>query len=214
MKPNTQPPVDSKDEELRKKITELLGDDYACTRVWEAWQVGTMTQEDFEPLNETTRVDELIELFKQYGIQERIDEVRMFREAMTFSHTTPSIHESNRIAELTALKGDGVAKFSSVAPSEGNSPDPIEQLYIESSAIGLVEFRGRIQAIAIRERKAGHEKGYIHGVSDFSGYYMDASVPAQRNMVMPHIAIELINGYKSPIYSELNALKDKQDRAA
>lgn len=33
-----------------------------------------------------------------------------------------------------------------------NSPDPIEQLYIESSAIGLVEFRRRIQALVIQER--------------------------------------------------------------
>ena len=33
-----------------------------------------------------------------------------------------------------------------------NSSDPIEQLYIESSAIGLVEFRRRIQALSIQER--------------------------------------------------------------
>lgn len=36
--------------------------------------------------------------------------------------------------------------------SEDNSPDPIEQLYIESSAIGLIEFRKRIHALNIEER--------------------------------------------------------------
>lgn len=50
-------------EELRDKVANLLADDYACTRVWEAWQVGTMTQDDFEPLSETERADEIVALF-------------------------------------------------------------------------------------------------------------------------------------------------------
>lgn len=34
---------------LRKHLTS---DIYFCTRVWEAWQVGTMGEEDFTPVNE------------------------------------------------------------------------------------------------------------------------------------------------------------------
>lgn len=30
-------------------LAYLLGDTYICTRVWEAWEVGTMTEEDFTP---------------------------------------------------------------------------------------------------------------------------------------------------------------------
>lgn len=77
MKPNTQPPVDSKDEELQRLLGKYPLDEL------QHWQY-----------------EQLIEDIKQYGIQERIDEVRIFREAMTFSHTTPSIYEPNRIAEL------------------------------------------------------------------------------------------------------------------
>lgn len=58
----TPTPSDAR-EELRDKVANLLADDYACTRVWEAWQVGTMTQDDFEPLSETERADEIVALF-------------------------------------------------------------------------------------------------------------------------------------------------------
>lgn len=50
-----------------------------------------------------------------------------------------------------------------------------------------------------KEREA-HKDGYMQGVADFSGYYMDASIPAQRNLIMPHIAIELTENYKPAIY--------------
>lgn len=60
-------------ETFRDKIAELLDGDMAVTRVWEAWQVGTMTEEDFVPLEETERVDELFALFEA-EIQERVKE--------------------------------------------------------------------------------------------------------------------------------------------
>jgi hypothetical protein len=67
------PPV-PEDEELRHEVTTLLADDWACTRVWEAWNYGTMTQDDFEPLNETERVDELLALIHRRETEARIDE--------------------------------------------------------------------------------------------------------------------------------------------
>jgi hypothetical protein len=46
--PNSAPEVPYAD--LRERIANALQDDvYACTRVWEAWQVGTMTADDFTP---------------------------------------------------------------------------------------------------------------------------------------------------------------------
>jgi hypothetical protein len=30
-------------------LAYLLGDTYICTRVWDAWEAGTMTEEDFTP---------------------------------------------------------------------------------------------------------------------------------------------------------------------
>lgn len=56
-------PTRQVDGELHEKLVELLKDDLCCERVWEAWQYGTMTQDDFAPLNGTERVDELLQLF-------------------------------------------------------------------------------------------------------------------------------------------------------
>ncbi len=44
-------------EALIAALTAELGDSYDCTRVWAAWDVGTMSEQDFEPL--TDRVDEI-----------------------------------------------------------------------------------------------------------------------------------------------------------
>lgn len=38
----------------------ILADTYACTRVWEGWLVGTMTQHDFQPTAECEVRDDLI----------------------------------------------------------------------------------------------------------------------------------------------------------
>lgn len=49
--------------ELREAIFDSLGSElvstYDCTRVWEAWSVGTMGQNDFSPVND--RLDEIVD---------------------------------------------------------------------------------------------------------------------------------------------------------
>lgn len=56
------PDAPAPDLALREKIADHLkaefGDTYDCTRVWEAWSVGTMTDEDFEPV--TDRLDSIV----------------------------------------------------------------------------------------------------------------------------------------------------------
>jgi len=47
-----------KEEIIKNKIAEVLKGNYGCNRVWEAWQVGTMHQDDFYPLEEC---DEIIQ---------------------------------------------------------------------------------------------------------------------------------------------------------
>lgn len=58
------------DELLKGKMLNEIGEhlrgDYGCTRIWEAWQVGTMTEEDFYPLEESERVEELADLFMKF----------------------------------------------------------------------------------------------------------------------------------------------------
>lgn len=46
----------TKRDELIKKIVYLLKGNYTCGRSWEAWQYGTMSQEDFAPLEECTQI--------------------------------------------------------------------------------------------------------------------------------------------------------------
>jgi hypothetical protein len=44
---------------LIEKIAEGLRDTWHCTRVWEAWSVGTMSEEDFSPVDESDTPAEL-----------------------------------------------------------------------------------------------------------------------------------------------------------
>jgi len=50
-------------EQLRERLLEAIGSElvgvYDCTRVWEAWSVGTMSQNDFVPSDE--RLDEIVD---------------------------------------------------------------------------------------------------------------------------------------------------------
>lgn len=43
-----------------EQLHELLRDEYACTRHWSAWDVGTMTRADFVPMGETEIVADLL----------------------------------------------------------------------------------------------------------------------------------------------------------
>jgi hypothetical protein len=44
-------------DELAKLLASEIDDDvYGCTRVWEAWIYGTMSQDDFVPINEEPTV--------------------------------------------------------------------------------------------------------------------------------------------------------------
>ena len=46
-------------ERIADTVRDYLGDIFECTRVWEAWQVGTMTQNDFTPADETELSDDI-----------------------------------------------------------------------------------------------------------------------------------------------------------
>gem|GEM_PF-5528441 len=48
-------------EQIANLVRTHLTSIYACTRVWEAWQVGTMTEDDFIPASEIEMADEIAE---------------------------------------------------------------------------------------------------------------------------------------------------------
>lgn len=58
-RPSQTEPTDDEREALRKALGSVLSEDTLdCTRVWEAWHYGTMTEDDFVPVME--RSDEII----------------------------------------------------------------------------------------------------------------------------------------------------------
>lgn len=52
-------PVGLRDAIATALASELAHDTYDCTRVWSAWQVGTMGEDDFSPIGD--RLDEIVE---------------------------------------------------------------------------------------------------------------------------------------------------------
>lgn len=86
--------------------------------------------------------------------------------------------------------------------------DIAEEYNLGGNGVDLDVAIERIRRYGIQERIDAHREGYRRGVDDFSGYYMDASIPTQRNLIMPHIAVELIENYRPPVYTRLTALKD------
>jgi hypothetical protein len=64
-----KPLTDEERKKLRDAFAQSLTSVYVCGRVWEAWQYGTMTEDDFQPASECEEVlDSLIEA--AHGIKE------------------------------------------------------------------------------------------------------------------------------------------------
>ncbi len=75
----------NKQEQIREKARELIAQtlkgNYSCGRVWEAWQVGTMTQDDFTPLEEDDDViNDLVADFEALLIKTRQEAVEEGRD--------------------------------------------------------------------------------------------------------------------------------------
>lgn len=107
-------------EEMREKIANLLADDYACTRVWEAWQYGTMSRDDFILLSDTERVDELLALIESAVRAARINEQH---------HTKLCMHMSEQKCHITYCKdgqkiGEGISQVERIASLEAELQAP------------------------------------------------------------------------------------------
>jgi hypothetical protein len=59
-------------ERLAELFAQMLGDTYHCTRVWSAWGVGTMSEDDFEPAAEGDLPRELAEAVMQRLRSQRV----------------------------------------------------------------------------------------------------------------------------------------------
>jgi len=63
-------------EALRDAVAESMTDLYCCSRVWSAWQVGTMTQNDFSPAAEDGDIlDNICDAVEKFLQQPKITEM-------------------------------------------------------------------------------------------------------------------------------------------
>jgi len=60
-------------EDLKKEISDYLGDTtYNCTRVWSAWEYGTMSRDDFKlAQDDDDFMDSLVGIFEKFLSQAR-----------------------------------------------------------------------------------------------------------------------------------------------
>lgn len=74
-------------EAVRDAIAETLGDAYDCTRVWSAWGVGTMSQDDFVPVaDDEDRLHELTTAaLEASGCADLIEALREVERVLTTS---------------------------------------------------------------------------------------------------------------------------------
>ena len=76
-------------QELIDVITRGLHDTYHCTRVWEAWNVGTMTEEDFGPVGDSDTpaelADAVLSILASHGQAPATKQVREVSDAMVLA---------------------------------------------------------------------------------------------------------------------------------
>lgn len=68
--------------DIRDEIRRCLLDTYACTRVWEAWQVGTMDQDDFHPAWEDEEILSSLEQAFKDAIERELSAARAEAEGL------------------------------------------------------------------------------------------------------------------------------------
>lgn len=78
MTPITKQQVEELIDRLAGKEQEVL---YRCNRVWEAWQIGTMTEEDFEEVVPPILLSDVLEKMSKQDKVFELREVCKFLEA-------------------------------------------------------------------------------------------------------------------------------------
>ena len=98
-----QPSIDV--AELATAINETLGGVLHCTRTWQAWQAGTMTQDDFQPANESDLAHEIADVVLNLLNQAQPAPVAQ-AEPVTWSPTEAAMTALRRVEE-TCADGEG-----------------------------------------------------------------------------------------------------------
>ena len=147
-----------------------------------------MTQID-EPTIQPIKVKEK----HMTNYNERLDEI--FKTSPIDKEVPEDIWETI-YATWTGLWTDGYGEWDEKQPSDIY---PLDELLSTQAKDRLKQaFTSLIKELVAEAKRESHKSGYIQAIADFSGYYMDASIPALRIPIMPHIAMELTENYRYP----------------
>ena len=114
---------------LREKIINILRsnliDSYFCTRVWSSWSYGTMTEEDFEEVNGSDNIEDIVnELEKELSIpkHETIEQLEE-RTGETYPDDAPVWSSYRDVAKLSTIEWK-LEQWGECKPWEWDSPKP------------------------------------------------------------------------------------------
>lgn len=178
-------PVPELREVLRDALASGLAQTYGCSRTWNAWNVGTMTEEDFYPVDECDEIlDDLCDL--------AIDALGPFADPIAAPIAAVSAAPSGEVEEQ--LRGEGWLRAMSdvsallpcsyyMDPPDGGSVTVIEQVermakdaaryrWLSMSSVG--QWMHPIVVEPLRDRKFNR----INYIGPLSGCVLDAAIDA------------------------------------
>lgn len=132
-------------EGLREKLIEVLTSElscsYACTRVWSAWDIGTMSVDDFYCLSESDRLneiaDEILATISGHAGESKVPQsVEEFIAENEYWGDTENKHNSCLVLEVDAVHELMAGK--ALVPVEALKEKPLPELMMASyhEAIG------------------------------------------------------------------------------
>lgn len=85
-----------------------------------------------------------------------------------------------------------------VVTTEINRVTGVEVLPIYNKQTAVAHILEAAEKLVQQKVMEAHKIGYYAGVNNFSGYFLDSSLKACRNLIMPDMALKLLKNYRYP----------------
>lgn len=131
-------------EALEDAIRSGLSCTYHCTRVWSAWSVGTMSEDDFEPVDESDTPREIAEC-----VWAIFQAAIAARDALVAGLEADLVEERNRIADMRTEHGQEVADLTAriaTLEAEGAKSERRAIAYGDAVHTNIVAMRAAVVA--------------------------------------------------------------------
>lgn len=131
-------------EALEDAIRSGLSCTYHCLRVWSAWSVGTMSEDDFEPVDESDTPREIAEC-----VWAIFQAAIAARDALVAGLEADLVEERNRIADMRTEHGQEVADLTAriaTLEAEGAKSERRAIAYGDAVHTNIVAMRAAVVA--------------------------------------------------------------------